>query len=79
VTINVRPKEGGGLKISRAAHLRTLEKLVEAYDRVIEAAINLLAVDCDMAPTYADHFEKALHAACQVFYANGDKVRLKRW
>jgi hypothetical protein len=42
VTINVRPKDGGGLKMSRNAHLRTLETLLETYDKVIEEAITLV-------------------------------------
>jgi len=50
VTINVRPKDGSGLRMSGAAHLRHLERVVREYGQVIDGAGALLSMEENCGP-----------------------------
>ena len=62
--MNVRPKEGGGLRMSCAAHFRHLEKVIEAYGKVLDGATELLSIEIELSPHDAENLERDVRAAC---------------
>jgi hypothetical protein len=77
VTVNVRPKDGGGLKMSSAAHLRHLEQVVKEYGEVIDGANALISIKMDSAAPGAANLEREVKAACRSFFTHGDRVKVK--
>ena len=50
--------------MSCAAHLRHLEKVIDAYGKVLDGTTELLSIEIELSPHVAENLERDVRAAC---------------